>query len=147
MTTAQYAKHFPRCEIVRPMGARYMWRVYEPYVERACAESYAASDNEVDVQRRIIDGEMLLIQIGTDCGMLACAVLEVIDTKDGQALHVMGLAGEGMEFWLDDFIDFLQATARHLECESVTATGRKGWEKRLARYGFEHAFTGVRWKL
>jgi hypothetical protein len=108
---------------------------------------YSLLNNESvdDLRAKLISGDMLLAEIGCDTGAMAVAVLEIIDTKEGQALHVSALAGDRMDVWLDDFIDFLRSTARGLDCQAgVTLTGRLGWVKELKRYGFENLYCNMR---
>lgn len=146
-SNAQKILNCPRVNLVRPGALPHLWPYYEKWIEEAC--SYSLLDNETPASLRdgIMAGDLLLAEIGSDEKAMAVSVLSVIDTQEGQALHVIALGGEGMDIWLDDFIDWLRATAKGLECEAgVTLTGRNGWVRELKRYGFEYLYCNMRMK-
>ena len=146
-TTAQRVFNCPRINIIRPGGLHHMWPCYRQMLERACEYSLLDNDNVEEYRKDCISGSKLLVEIGNDSASMGVAILEVIETKEGDALHVVALAGEDMGVWLDDFIDFLRHTSKRLECHAgVTLSGRVGWVRELRRYGFEHLYTIMRMK-
>ncbi len=147
-SNAQAALNCPRVNLVRPAGLHHLWPHYEGWVARALEYSLLEGDDADSVRERLFKGELLLVEIGSDERAMAVAVLEIIPTKEGKALHVIALAGDDMHIWLDDFIDFLRSTAKGLECDAgVTLTGRRGWVTELKRYGFEYLYCNMRMPL
>jgi len=147
MSIAQQIFDCPRVNLVRPGGLHHLWPYYEEWLERACDYSILEGETVDSLRADLISGDKLMAEIGNDDGAMAVAVLQIIATKEGKALHVVALAGESMHIWLDDFIAFLRTTAKGLGCSGVTLTGRKGWVKELQRYGFEYLYCNMRMKV
>lgn len=145
ISNAQRAFNCPRINLVRPGGLHHMWPHYEKWIDEACSYSLLENETSDTMRQGILEGRLLLAEIGSDEGALACAILTVIDTTEGQALHVIALGGEEMHLWLDDFIVWLRATAKGLNCTAgVTLTGRPGWVRELKKYGFEYLYCNMR---
>lgn len=55
----------------------------------------------------------------------------------------MFLLGRKMSEWRDQLVDVLSDFAASNNCKYIHIGGRRGWVKRLERYGFEHKYVNV----
>jgi len=82
-----------------------------------------------DVKEAILDGRMQ-IWLAPD----SCAVTEIVRYARKKVLNVFLVGGD-----LDQIVGGLDraiAWAKQQGCESVTLSGRRGWERVLSKYGF-----------
>lgn len=125
-----------------------MWAVYAPFIDRAIEKATYANETTEGIREALIAGDQFLVEIKNDDTLFGVAVLMQLDLKDGQVLHVHSLAGDFMDYWLEDFVSFLKDMARGLRCEGgVSCTGRLGWERTLKQYGFKPAYVNLRLEL
>jgi hypothetical protein len=83
-----------------------------------------------DIEKAVIAGEMQIWPTPN-----SCAVTEIAVYARKKVLHVFLAAGD-----LDEIVgglDVAMAWAKAQGCESISLTGRKGWERVLSAHGFE----------
>lgn len=83
-----------------------------------------------DVRDMIIAGRLQLWH-----GDRACAVTEIIEYPRKKVLHCF-LAGGDMD-QIIDMIDSAIKWGKTQGCESLTLSGRMGWQRALAKHGFK----------
>jgi hypothetical protein len=59
---------------------------------------------------------------------------------------VLALAGFNIDDWLQN-INELEKWCEHHGVEAIRLQGRKGWERKLKNYGFDHAYTVLERKV
>ena len=77
-----------------------------------------------------------MVEIRRSGQLVAVAVIETFERKDGEWLNVWALAGEGMDAWIGDFVAWLQNAAQTWGLRGVMCGGRPGWEKALRALGW-----------
>lgn len=112
------------------------WEKFGPLVERACARSILAGEDLEGLKLEISEGHYMCAAISEPDQVLGVMLCELVETKDGDSFHVVALAGEKMDLWLDELIDWLRGCAENLRCSKVTLCGRMGWQRKLHQYGF-----------
>ncbi len=148
MTQAHKALSLPLVRLVRRPAIVQMWSLYEPYIDAALAQSPAGELDSDGMRQKLLDGQAFLIEIGNDERVYGYACCEIEELRDGDALHVMTLAGHDMALWVDDLLDYLKVMAVKLECYAgITLSGREGWRRALKDKGFKPLWTVLRCKL
>ena len=115
----------------------------EHHLERGVAET--RGELSVDgVIQSIADGDMVPILVVHGSTVLATLVLEISTHQTGKrTIGVAICAGEAMDEWLDEIVDTIDAVGREVNCSEIRITGRRGWSKKLAPYGFQPAYSVV----
>lgn len=82
-----------------------------------------------DVKEAILDGRMQLWPAPN-----SCAVTEIVEYARKKVVHVFLAGGQ-----MDEVVDGIESVAdwgRQQGCQSMTISGRKGWERILDKSGF-----------
>ena len=64
----------------------------------------------------------------------------VVQYDDVKLLQVRLLAGDRFDEWIDDMHERLERFARDNGCDGMELIGRRGWVRKLARFGWREAF-------
>lgn len=105
------------------------------YFEMAALE-HPAPFEWSEVEAGMQDGKLMAVGVFDGCGMIAGALLEQVEHRDGRGLHVRYLAGNHMEMWLDEMQERLLEIARAYDCRWLSLTGRPGWRRTLGKMGW-----------
>lgn len=87
-----------------------------------------------DVKQAILEGRMQLWPAPN-----SCAVTEIVEYARKKVINVFLAAGQ-----MDEVMDGIESVAewgRQQGCQSMTLSGRKGWERVLDRRGFRPVMT------
>ena len=115
-----------------------LWDSFKPRLIEAVEAHPAESETDLEhVRTDVRRGKAMVLQIFEASQLLAVAVVELLDLKDGRSLHVRYLAGDGMDAWMDKLEARLQDMARFYDCVWVSIIGRLGWYRSLKLHGFE----------
>lgn len=112
-----------------------VWQQFAQYFEMAALEHPEPFDLE-ELRAGVASGKFLTVGVFDGEGMLAGALCELTETRQGRSLHVRYLAGNHMEMWLEEMQARLAEIARAYDCRWLSLTGRLGWRKRLAKMGW-----------
>ena len=136
-TAALLSLHHPTIQPMRLAEVVAQWKDIETILGPAVDSSPDRGDTFAAVMQDITTGAAVLHTIDIGVKRRAVFVTYVKQRKDGMALHVWQLGGDGMDAWLKPFLDYLTNWASIWGCELVTFGGRKGWQKALARHGYK----------
>ena len=93
------------------------------------------------VYDRLIANEILLLVVADKNQIAASIVVEFPETDGPKVCHIMACGGDKADLWLDKWYDAIIPIAKEQGCSRLALTGRKGWIKKLSKYGFKHAYT------
>ncbi len=144
MTTEQdfYA---PNIRLIHPEIVAGRWQDdYAEFVQQALDKASGTFEDIEALYDMVQMDQAWVLEICTGQDLVALAIVELSDCPDGQVLHVHTLGGEGMDFWLEIFIEYLQEMAKGLNCIGVTCTGRMGWQRVLKKHGFIPQYVNMR---
>jgi hypothetical protein len=121
-----------------------VWDRCKPFLTKATDES-GGRETILTLYSKLKLGFSVLWIIMIDNHIVGAATTEVTDWK---SLHVSFLGGSRMNEWLDEFIKQLREYAQHNGCINLEMTGRKGWLRSLAEFGFkEEPYVSMRLAL
>ena len=136
--------HAPTIRAIHPELVLSRWEaMYSDLVNQALERGDGYLTNTM-IFNGVIDSDMQLLEIRTGFDLVAVAVTEISQCREGDLLHVTTLGGEGMDFWLEIFIQVLQDQAASMGCIGVTCTGRMGWQRVLKKHGFVPQYVNMR---
>jgi hypothetical protein len=104
---------------------------------RPAIERSLGRDTEAAMKQLIADGLCQLWLIG-EVGIMALAcVTRVAEYPSGKrVLNIVALGGKGFDRWAEE-IETLKRFARENDCGSLEFIGRRGWLKKMTKFGFE----------
>lgn len=80
---------------------------------------------------------LLVVYDETNDEYLAAQTLEVIDSPRGRWLNLPTTGGKDIDQWEAQLENAITTVAKEQGCLSICTRGRKGWLKRLAKYGYK----------
>lgn len=89
-----------------------------------------------DLRRNVRTGNYRLWLVDREDRVVAAMVTEIVRGGNGCAVYVVALGGTGMDDWLEDVVESLDAYSRANECKYVVEMGRPGWSRVLERLGW-----------
>ena len=127
-----------RIDMVPPEQQIIYWKgVYAPLLAQALDHALLQSDDVNSLLTKLGATEAILLDITNQWERVGVAVIELPEFKAGKVLHVNCLAGQDMDGWLDELVEYCRSLAKQLDCVGVSCTGRPGWQRQLKHYGFE----------
>ena len=123
--------------VLTPEIAVMLWQDFREHLELAVATHPGERPADMEeVRESVKKGQALVLQIYDGMDLLAVAVVEKVEMRDGRCLYVRYLGGERMDEWLDELHARLEEVARVYSCRWIGLTGRMGWKKALAKLGW-----------
>lgn len=116
-----------------------IWNQVKPHIDAALYYTKGEMVAE-GIKEKLLTGEDLLL-LAVEDGILASIVCEIVQTATIKVCHVVACGGVRADIWLDKWYEIIVPLAKEQGCQRISLSGRKGWEKKLKRYGFEHAYT------
>lgn len=114
------------------------WRQAKPLLEKAVV--YADSKIDIDfILQELLDRNMQLwIYVDQHGNILLASITRiVVYLHNRKRLEVILASGEGSDDMVDVFQRMYEDFARMHGCEAMESIGRKGWKRRLKKYGYE----------
>jgi len=124
---------------IAPDKIDLIWQRVKPHIDAAL--SYTKGELDADsIKDKLEKGEDLLL-LAIEEGILASIVCEIVQTATIKVCHVVACGGVRADIWLDKWYEIIVPLAKEQGCQRISISGRKGWEKKLKVYGFNHAYT------
>lgn len=99
------------------------------------------------LKKRLDENRSLLLLASDGADILASIVCELVDTDSGRVCNIVTAGGEKADTWLDEWYNQIVPIAKDQGCVRISLNGRKGWEKKLKKYGFDYAYTTLHREL
>ena len=95
--------------------------------------------DDVRIPDRKWCGLPLLIKEGED--LLSVVTLEIVHKPLKKMVCIMTAGGEELDMWLDEVLKVTEVLAKEQNADSIYINGRRGWLRKLDKYGYDHAYT------
>jgi hypothetical protein len=117
-----------------------VWQVASPFIERAL---YHARGKFVldDIKKNLENRIMQLWLAFTNEDLSACFVTHVLDFPQERTLEIVFCGGDELDIWDEPVWEVISDYGRTNKCKSCEVIGRRGWKKKLAKFGFEEVQT------
>jgi len=96
-----------------------------------------------DVMAALSSGNLNLWLAKDEYSTCAAIVTMFVDYPRRTDLLVIFMNGTRMAEWGDQFVQCLDDYAAANNCKYIQGGGRRGWARRLERYGYEHKYINV----
>lgn len=114
-----------------------IWHIVGPMVERAIDYEGRRTD-AISVYASLLTGELGLWVALSDEGIIGCTVTRLYDAPLCRVLSLDYTAGDNVDTWLDEGAEVLNRYAYDHGAEFMECRGRRGWEPRLRKYGWDN---------
>tara|TARA_R100001460_G_scaffold94355_1_gene136424 strand:+ start:2453 stop:2881 length:429 start_codon:yes stop_codon:yes gene_type:complete len=118
-----------------------IWNLCKQYVEMGNNKSKEEMNID-DIYERLINAEMQLwVVFDENDDIKSVVTTEVINYPRKRTCRIVTLGGRGLDNWVDEVLDVLEGWAIENGCVAMETACRKGFIKKLEKYGYEHAYT------
>ena len=125
-----------RAAIVEPKDLFAVWDRVAEFLGPACDFS-KGRETLGTLRNSLLTGTDYLFVVLDGRDIIGAVTYNVTDFKTGLRLLDIPMAGGvAMDTQIDVVMEMIENLRRNLLCDRVTVTGRRGWVKRLAKYGF-----------
>ena len=126
-----------RALLVEPKDLYMVWDRVSEFLGPACDTS-GGRETLGTLRKSLLTGIDHLFVIVDGKEVIGAVTYSVLEYKTGLRLLDIPMAGGvAMESQIGVVMDMIENLRRNLVCDRVTATGRRGWVRRLAEYGFK----------
>lgn len=119
-----------------------LWPCLKPHIETALAHSAGEYIAE-DLLDLALATQAQLWAALADGAVVGAACTQLIDYPRKRSLHVIALAGREFDGWAGRCVAESNAFARSQGCDFIRITGRRGWARRLRKYGYTERYRQV----
>lgn len=113
-----------------------LWDEFSQHFERAALEHPAPFDM-AELREQVARGELMTVGIfDGQHVMIAGALVELIEARDGRVLNVRYLGGGDIDQWLLELQTRVREIARAYGCKFLGLTGRLAWQRKLKPLGW-----------
>jgi len=95
-----------------------------------------------DIYKRLSEARMQLwLVFNEDREIISVLTTEIIDYPRKTVCRIVTLGGKDLDIWVQDWLETIEAWALENDCVAMETVCRKGFIKKLERFGYENAYT------
>ena len=118
-----------------------VWEDCEPYIAMGNGKSRDEMSVE-DIYKRLSEARMQLwLVFNEDKDIISVLTTEIIDYPRKTVCRIVTLGGKDLDIWVQDWLETIEAWALENDCVAMETVCRKGFIKKLERFGYENAYT------
>ena len=118
-----------------------VWEECEPYIAMGNGKSRDEM-SVMDIYERLSQARMQLWLIFNDNKeIVSVLTTEIIEYPHNTMCRIVTLGGKDLDIWVEEFLDTIEAWALEKGCVAMETVCRKGFIKKLERFGYENAYT------
>ena len=110
-----------------------VWEDCEPYIEMGNGKSRDEM-SVMDIYKRLSEARMQLWLVFDD-------TTEIIEYPRKTTCRIVTLGGQDLDLWVEKLLDTLEQWALENNCVAMETICRKGFIKKLEKFGYENAYT------
>jgi hypothetical protein len=128
---------------VSPENVGAVWPMFKEYAERVLPLTRKRRCATKFLLDLIKNFEILWVVAGDDGKIIGFCSSAIVDYDDVKLLQVRMLAGDFFSEWIDELHELLEKFAKENNCDGLELIGRRGWVRKLERFGWREAFVTV----
>ena len=118
-----------------------VWEDCEPYIAMGNGKSRDEM-SVTDIYERLSEARMQLwLVFNEDKDIISVLTTEIIDYPRKTVCRIVTLGGKDLDIWVEDWLETIEAWALENDCVAMETVCRKGFIKKLERFGYENAYT------
>ena len=131
---------------IEPEAVLKVWPQCVDHVEDALKYSFDDM-TPTQVLGMILTDRLQLVLVTRGAEIIASMTVEFCEYASGKICHIMTVAGDDMEKWVDEFVEVWKAIASENGCAYISIKGREGWARYAKKHGFKHCYTYMRLEI
>ena len=118
-----------------------VWLECEPYIEMGNGKSRDEM-SVMDIYARLSEARMQLWLVFDDNKeIISVLTTEIIEYPRKTMCRIVTLGGQDLDLWAEQLLETLEEWALENGCVAMETVCRKGFIKKLERFGYENAYT------
>ena len=118
-----------------------VWNMCKDYIEMGNNKSKQEMNLE-DIYEKLLTADMQLWVIyNEDKEIESVLTTEVVIYPRMKTCRIVTLGGQDLDDWVEQFLDILEKWAIDNDCIAMETACRKGFIKKLEKFGYEHTYT------
>ena len=118
-----------------------VWEDCEPYIEMGNSKSRDEM-SVMDIYKRLSEARMQLwLVFDDDREIISVLTTEIIEYPRKTTCRIVTLGGQDLDLWVEKLLDTLEQWALENNCVAMETVCRKGFIKKLEKFGYENAYT------
>ena len=118
-----------------------VWEDCEPYIEMGNGKSWDEM-SVMDIYKRLSEARMQLWLIfDDDREIISVLTTEIIEYPRKTTCRIVTLGGQDLDLWVEKLLETLEEWALENGCVAMETVCRKGFIKKLEKFGYENAYT------
>ena len=118
-----------------------VWEECEPYIAMGNGKSRDEM-SVMDIYERLSQARMQLWLIFNDNKeIISVLTTEIIEYPQKTMCRIVTLGGKDLDIWVEEWLDTIEAWALEKGCVAMETVCRKGFIKKLEKFGYENAYT------
>ena len=118
-----------------------VWEKCEPYIEMGNGKRRDEM-SVMDIYKRLSEARMQLWLIfDDDKEIISVLTTEIIEYPRKTTCRIVTLGGQDLDLWVEELLETLEEWALENNCVAMETVCRKGFIKKLERFGYENAYT------
>lgn len=118
-----------------------VWEDCEPYIEMGNGKSRDEM-SVMDIYKRLSEARMQLwLVFNENREIISVLTTEIIDYPRKTVCRIVTLGGKDLDIWVQDWLETIEAWALENDCVAMETVCRKGFIKKLEKFGYENAYT------
>jgi len=122
------------------------WDDIAPFIQKGL--DFAQGEMTIiDIYQMIKSHQVVPIVMSYQGEILSVVTMEISEKPQKKVMCLMTAGGTEIDAWLDEFMQVAEHLAIEQGCDAIYINGRRGWEKKLKRYGYDYGYTVLTRKL
>ena len=118
-----------------------VWEDCEPYIEMGNGKSRDEM-SVMDIYKRLSEARMQLwLVFNENREIISVLTTEIIDYPRKTVCRIVTLGGKDLDIWVQDWLETIEEWALENDCVAMETVCRKGFIKKLEKFGYENAYT------
>jgi len=119
-----------------------LWPMIKPYIDRVLNHTFGEYNAE-DVKEKAINGNIVffIVTIGGEVKSVISA--ELVEAPQKKYMNILTTSGKDFDVWIQEAVDTIINVAKEQGAQDITMVGRKGWLRKMEKYGFKHKYTAI----
>jgi len=124
-----------RVAAIRPDEIDGVWPKVEGYIDSALKHTMYEQTLE-DVKNKGLSGKYLFLLFYCDDKIKGVITMEMYDYPTKKVAGIVHLAGENLDDWIEFADTSTKRIAKEQGADEIIIVGRKGWVRKLIKYGY-----------
>tara|TARA_R100000664_G_scaffold27757_2_gene38667 strand:- start:5190 stop:5618 length:429 start_codon:yes stop_codon:yes gene_type:complete len=118
-----------------------VWIICKDYIEMGNNKSHEEMTID-DIYEKLLKSEMQLWLIfDEDSNIKSVLTTEIVIYPRKKTCRIVTLGGKGLDDWCEQLLDVIEKWAIENDCVAMETACRKGFIKKIKKYGYDHAYT------